>query len=308
MEIKLNQPAKNGATWRTTIYVGRATFLFVILSALAYSFIRAAEIKVFVGAFLYWIQGLGGWGVFAMFAAYAVATVLFIPTTLLNLGAGYSFGVWIGFPCIIAAGTTGAAISFFLGQTLARDCVTSCFWSYSAHLRRVDQVLLQGRGAWQFVFLSRVPPCMPFPVMSYLYGTTGVPFLTYITATAAGLCPGSFMYVYIGHTLRTLSDLLSGNPKILSLHFQVVLVLGVAMTVLVSFYLANQARLVAAGQDANNMNSEGHDEEMGLVETDTDIGKPSSSWISVEEDGFFHWFANFDARAFVRSMVSSLWP
>jgi len=297
---------------KALVYVGRATLLFVLLSAVAMSVTNMSQIKVWVGTFLYWIQGLGGWGVFALFAVYAAATVLFLPTTLLNLGAGYCFGVWLGFPCIICAGTTGAGIAFVLGRTLARDCVTSCFYSYSTHLRRVDQVLLQGRGAWQFVFLSRVPPCMPFPIMSYLYGTTGVPFWTYITATAAGLCPGSFMYVYMGHALRSLSDLLSGDPKILSLHYQVVLVLGVAMTVLVSFYLANQARLVGVG-DADGEEEDGvadDDDELELMEAGSN-SKPGEyddnckPWPAKDEqEGFLTWFATFDPRGFVRSMVA----
>jgi len=297
---------------RSLVYVGRATVLFVLLSALAMSITRVNEIKVWVGTFLYWIQGLGGWGVFALFAVYAAATILFLPTTLLNLGAGYSFGVLVGFPCIICAGTTGAAIAFCLGRTLARDCVTSCFYSYSSHLRRVDQVLLQGKGAWQFVFLSRVPPCMPFPIMSYLYGTTGVPFWTYITATAAGLCPGSFMYVYMGHALRSLSELLSGNPKFLSLHFQVVLVLGVALTFLVSFYLANQARLVGVGEEDGSEDGVVDDEELELMEAGGGNGKPGEyddnckPWLSKDDEGFFSWFARFDARGFARSIAAAV--
>merc|ERR1711998_457002 len=80
--------------------------------------------------------------------------------------------------------------------------------------------------------------------MNYLYGTTGVPFGTYFTASAMGLIPGSFMYVYTGHALRSLSDLLSGDPKSFTLYYQVLALLGITTTVLVFVKLANDARLV----------------------------------------------------------------
>jgi len=48
---------------------------------------------VAIGAFLYWIEGLGAQGLVVLFAAYIAAIVLMLPTTLLNLGAGYVYGV-----------------------------------------------------------------------------------------------------------------------------------------------------------------------------------------------------------------------
>merc|ERR1712166_1185569 len=104
-----------------------------------------------------------------------------------------------------------------------RDCVKTNFIKYSTQLRRVDTVLLRGGSckAWRFVFLSRVPPCMPFPILNYLYGTTGIPFLTYSTATFCGVAPGTFLYVYLGHALHSLTDLLSNKEgPLLSLQSQ----------------------------------------------------------------------------------------
>lgn len=107
-----------------------------------------------------------------------------IPTTLLNLGAGYVYGVrcysaspsparvlpthhgrgltsrmdspaqvWAGFPVILSGGVVGSCVSFWLGRTLAKECVTSSLGG--GYLKRLDEGLLQGRGALKFVFLSR---------------------------------------------------------------------------------------------------------------------------------------------------------
>lgn len=284
------------------VVVGRVTLLFIITIAVAYSATHASEMKVLSGTFLYWIQDLGAWGVAMFFVVYVLATVLMIPTTLLNLGAGYCFGVWIGFPCILAGGVVGASIAFLLGRTLARDCVRANFGT--GHIRRVDQVLLQGRGAWKFVFLSRVPPCMPFPIMNYLYGTSGVDFYTYVSASTLGLIPGSFMYVYTGHALRSLNDLLSGDLQALTVYYQMLCLVGVVTTVLVSIKLANDARLVGqpiqqdSGEDSETSApfvSEWHDEELGL---DKECAKPGC-------DGFVRWLWKFDVGGFASSVLSA---
>jgi len=224
--------------------VGRFTCVFVIFSTVSYAATHSAGLKVGVGTFLYWIQGLGAWGLVALFIAYVGFVMMMLPTTLLNLGAGYCFGVLLGFPVIWLASVIGATIAFLLGRTMARECVMSYLYGYSAHLRRVDQGLLQGKDAFRFVFLSRVPPCMPFPILNYLYGTTGVPLSTYVSGTALGVGPGTFLYVYIGHALHSLVDLLSGDPQALGLHYQVLFVVSVGLTVVVTLFLANEARLV----------------------------------------------------------------
>lgn len=332
----MSKTPKDEATLQTLKNVGRCTVTFIIVSTVLYSMTHAKEIKVIIGTFLYWTQGLGAWGLAVLLAAYIVCVVLMIPTTLLNLGVGYSFGVWFGFPAMLLGGAVGASIAFFLGRTLARECIASSFYRYNIHIRRIDQGLLQGRDAWRFVFLSRVPPCMPFPVLNYLYGTTGVEFYTYISATAAGLAPGTFMYVYTGHAIRSLVDLLSGDPKALGLQYQVLFVVGMVLTVLVSMYLANEARLVGnlplpsegkpsvlhegphldseitqtgvpgshGVENERNWAQEVPDEEVGLLEVEEPIKPAGDSEREDQDDGFVVWLSTFDVRTFSNSVMS----
>jgi len=323
-----NETDLHGA--RTFKNIGRLTCVFIILSAVMYSATHSQGLKVALGGFLYWIQGLGFWGLAAMFVAYVIAVVLVLPTTLLNLGAGYCFGVLLAFPCIWAGALCGATISFWLGRTLARDCVKSYFYGYSSHMKKVDQVLLQGRNAFRFVFLSRVPPCMPFPILNYLYGTTGVNFKTYVSGTGLGLVPGTFIYVYVGHALHSLVDLLSGDPKTITLEYQVIFVVGVAMTVVVSIYLANEARLV--GQlplpteerqyvqvpdcseqvsfeinDMHRMDLEPSPSEHVALLCDEASPKPHKpGFVHSDEESFMHWLSKFNLANY-RTTVVGWW-
>ena len=207
-----------------------------------------------IGAFLYWLEGLGTYGLTVLFVAYILAIVLMVPTTLLNLGAGYVYGVnvfesrrrlraltddygwqvWTGFPVILSGGVCGSCVSFWLGRTLAKECVTSSLGG--GYVKRLDEGLLQGRGALKFVFLSRVPPCMPFPVLNYVYGTTTVDFGTYVAGTALGLSPGTFLYVFLGYQLRSLVELLE-SPSKLGVEYQLLFMLGVTLTAVTSIYL-----------------------------------------------------------------------
>jgi Uncharacterized conserved protein len=58
------------------------------------------------------IGNLGPWGPAAFILIYIVATVLFIPGSLLTLGAGVLFGVVGGSICVSVGSTLGAACAF----------------------------------------------------------------------------------------------------------------------------------------------------------------------------------------------------
>src|SRR5439155_6397137 len=74
-------------------------------------------------AFNGWVEQRGAWGVVVFIGAYAVATVLFFPGSLLTIGAGLAFGLWRGVAVVSAGSTLGAGLAFLLGRTLARSKV-----------------------------------------------------------------------------------------------------------------------------------------------------------------------------------------
>ena len=69
-------------------------------------------------------------------AQYAVCTVLFIPGSLLTLGAGYVFaravgqgaGIALGVLVVWAGANVGAAAAFLLGRYVLRDAAGACCW------------------------------------------------------------------------------------------------------------------------------------------------------------------------------------
>ncbi len=70
-----------------------------------------------------WIGKLGPWGPVIFVGIYIVATVFFIPGSVLTLGAGAVFGVGLGSVCVSISATLGATAAFLVGRYLARDAI-----------------------------------------------------------------------------------------------------------------------------------------------------------------------------------------
>src|SRR5215831_18182383 len=73
-------------------------------------------------AALDWIGKLGPLGPVIFVGLYVVATVFFIPGSVLTLGAGAVFGVALGSVCVSIAATLGATAVFFMTH-LARNAL-----------------------------------------------------------------------------------------------------------------------------------------------------------------------------------------
>ena len=154
------------------------------------------------------VDGLGPWAPAAFVALYAAACVLFIPGSLLTLGAGAVFGLARGTAYVSAASVLGATASFLLGRTLARDWVSRRAEA-DPRFRAVDEAV--GREGWKIVGLLRLSPLFPFNLLNYALGLTRVTLRDFVLASWLGMLPGTVMYVYIGSLAGDLARLGSGG-------------------------------------------------------------------------------------------------
>ncbi|MEZ4484928.1 MAG: TVP38/TMEM64 family protein [Syntrophotaleaceae bacterium] len=127
-----------------------------------------------------WVAGLGAWGVVAYVALYVLATVLFLPGSILTLGAGVLFGVFKGAIVVSIAATLGALCAFLIGRSLASDWVTARIAGNPRFLA-VDQAV--AREGWKIVGLTRLSPVFPFNLLNYAFGLTRVSLRDYFWAT-----------------------------------------------------------------------------------------------------------------------------
>ncbi|MFQ5737948.1 MAG: TVP38/TMEM64 family protein [Acidobacteriota bacterium] len=185
-----------------------------------------------------WVAGLGPWGPVAFGAIYVVAAVLFIPGSILTLGAGFVFGVLSGSLVVILSATLGAVAAFLIGRYLARDWVARQIEG-SGKFKAVDEAV--AKEGWKIVGLTRLSPIFPFNLLNYAFGITRVSLRDYFLATFFGMMPGTVMYVYIGSLAGDLATLGAGERVRTPVEWSLYVV-GLLATVAVTIYVTRIAR------------------------------------------------------------------
>lgn len=168
-----------------------------------------------------WIDGAGWWAPFFFILVYIVATVLFLPGSVLTLAGGAMFGPVIGTLCNITGASIGAAISFLISRYLASDWVSKR--SAGALKKLITGVEAEG---WRFVAFTRLVPVFPFNLLNYALGLTKIRFLEYLMATIIFMLPGAIAYTYVGFAGR---EALSGGEGTIKTILIAIALLAVVM-------------------------------------------------------------------------------
>jgi uncharacterized membrane protein YdjX (TVP38/TMEM64 family) len=147
-----------------------------------------------------WVAGAGMAGPLLFMALYALATVLFLPGSVLTLAGGALFGPLWGTVYNLTGATLGAALAFLVARYLASEWVQSRAGKGTGRVGRlVKGVETEG---WRFVAFTRLVPLFPFNLLNYALGLTRIPFLHYLVATYVFMFPGALAYTYLGYAGR----------------------------------------------------------------------------------------------------------
>jgi uncharacterized membrane protein YdjX (TVP38/TMEM64 family) len=197
-----------------------------------------------LAAALDWIRALGAWGVAIFVLLYVVATVLFLPGSILTLGAGLLFGVATGTLVVSVASTLGATAAFLVGRYVARAWVERRI-AGNPRFRAIDQAV--GREGWKIVGLARLSPVFPFNLLNYAFGLTRVSLRHFLLASWIGMLPGTVMYVYVGSLAGELAALGAG-ARDRTLAEWALYAAGLLATIAVTAYVTRLARSALAGR------------------------------------------------------------
>jgi uncharacterized membrane protein YdjX (TVP38/TMEM64 family) len=179
------------------------------------------------------VVGLGplGWVVYAL--VYAACCVLFVPASILTLGAGAIYGLPLGFAIVLTGATLGATASFLLARGALRKWVLE-MTSKNPGFRALDRAI--AREGAKIVFLVRLSPLFPFTYVNYAFGLTGVKTLPYVAATAIGMIPGGLAYVWLGTAAATAAGAHEADATKKALQIG-----GAVIALLVTFFVARLA-------------------------------------------------------------------
>jgi uncharacterized membrane protein YdjX (TVP38/TMEM64 family) len=191
-----------------------------------------------VTEFITRLSGLGAWAPLAFVVGYILATVAFVPGSILTLAAGALFGLWKGAVLAFIAATLGAAAAFLVARHLARDFVHRRLGG-DLRVAAIDRAI--GDHGRKIVFLLRLSPAFPFNLLNYLLGLTTVRFTDYLIASL-GMLPGTFLYVYYGKVVGDVARLAGPNPVRGTPAYYALLGVGLAATIAVVAVVTRAAR------------------------------------------------------------------
>jgi len=144
------------------------------------------------------LRALGIWAPIGFILIYATATVLFFSGAILGLAGGALFGPVWGTVCNLIGATLGATAAFLLARTVAGELVAR---RVGGRLRRlVEGVTAEG---WRFVALMRLVPLVPFNLLNYALGLTGISLPAYVLTSAVCMLPGTIAYTWLGYAGRS---------------------------------------------------------------------------------------------------------
>lgn len=193
--------ARRGFPWAKTV-AGLAVVIGLIAA------VRLLPVAAWLEAFQSQVRGYGAWGYVLYALMYAVATVLFVPGSLLTLGAGAVFGVIEGGIVVLVGASLGAVAAFFLARTVLRRRIQGMAARHP-RFAALDRAIAKEGG--KIVFLVRLAPIFPFSFINYAFGLTGVRPAAYTLATIVGMIPGVFAYVYLGQAGAEAASAASGG-------------------------------------------------------------------------------------------------
>ena len=194
----------------------RLVILTVLLTIVILAVVYRDWVSEQTTKFLAWLRDNPALGTVCLSLIYIVATLIFLPGSLLTLGAGVALqaafdntalAVAIGSLGVFAGAWVGSNLAMLLGRYLFRSSAAKMAQKYRV-INAIDKVM-ETEGL-KFTFLLRLCPLIPFNAFNYVMGVTSVRFKHYAIA-GFGMIPGTIVYVFVGTTIGNIADAASGS-------------------------------------------------------------------------------------------------
>lgn len=147
---------------------------------------RAIDVGSHLEAAQGWTAALGVLAPAAFVVVYVVATLLGVPGMPFTLLSPLLFGVGPAFVVMVVGSAISAALAFLIARYLARDALaerlagTDGFARLSALVEEHD---------WAVIPVLRILPIVPFAVVNYGFGLTGISFWRYFGWSELAMVP-----------------------------------------------------------------------------------------------------------------------
>ena len=170
--------ARRRSRWPFVVF---AAFLLVVVVVG-----RAVDLDRHVETAQSWTAALGLLAPVAFVAIYVAATLIGVPGTPFTLLSPLLFGPLTAFVVMVVASGASAAGGFLIARYLARDALTERLGETDGFVRLSRLVAAHD---WVVIPFLRIVPVLPFAVVNYGFGLTGIPFSRYVLWTELAMIP-----------------------------------------------------------------------------------------------------------------------
>ena len=167
-----------------------------------------AALVLLSSAALYWLlpperirellSSLGAWAPWAYMAMFAVLPAFFFPVAVLALAGGVAFGLWQGALYTFLGAVVNCSVMFLMARYLGRKQVEALVEKRLDPKWRQRLSKLEGREGFFLLIVLRLIPAVPYNLINYAFGLTGMRYPVYILASALGIIPGTVAFINIG--------------------------------------------------------------------------------------------------------------
>ena len=124
---------------------------------------------------------------------HIIASLTFVPRSLLGFAAGIVFGVWWGLFWAALGSVIGAIAGFLIARYVHAGLFERVRWTrFTNLLERAE------RGGWRTVALIRLVPVIPHSLSNYALGLTRLRLGDYALGSLLGQLPLTVAMVYLG--------------------------------------------------------------------------------------------------------------
>jgi uncharacterized membrane protein YdjX (TVP38/TMEM64 family) len=198
--VEGNGALRTGAAMKVSRGVQTTVAILLVAAVIASRFFLPLE--GYYQAYLHWVRGWGAWGAVCLALSYIPCCLLFLPSSLLTLGAGFSYGL-VGGTLMSSLGLMlGSTAPFLVSRTVGRGWIERRI-RRDPKLAAIDRMV--GSQGFKIMLLIRLSPVFLFDLTSYALGLTEVRWGHYVLATWLGKLPESLLLVYIGAAAKNLA-------------------------------------------------------------------------------------------------------
>lgn len=216
---------------RRTAWIALAILLLLLI------FLLGRRAAGYVPAFAEWVESLGPRGPLVFILGFIVATVAFVPGSILTLTGGALFGIVRGTIYVFIGASIGAMCAFLVSRYLARAALARRF-AHSARFRAIE--IATHHAGFKIVLLLRMSPAVPFNALNYALGLTRVRFRDYALG-CIGMLPVVLAWVYYGRLIGDVARVVSGKHTHGS-GYWLLLIGGLIVTVIMTAFITRAAR------------------------------------------------------------------